>query len=598
MSSGYWFVAPYEHVFRPAPLPAWVGPHIYDSTGDLVWSGASMFQGSDSYDFRMSDFGEEKLMTFAYRDDCAAVFMDTNYKVKKEGRFARDLGDLNMHDLNVIENGTRALVLTKQGGIATEQMSKDVGLEKDLCHAAFDGFKVMDTTKDQWEPVFEWSTFDHIPLWESTYTNREIESLCSTGWDYLHLNSVDKCPDGNYLLSARHSDTIYNINGTDGSIIWRLGGKLMDFQQNFRFSRQHDIRCRAQDIEAGTYTISFLDNAKGHDSNDATNEYSRGLIVDLDTRARPMTARVQHEYAHPEKGFATSRGNLEVMENGNVFVGWAKQLLQSEYTAEGKLVMEAKLVPEFLGTYRAYKFPFQGDPSQPPDVHSEVFSNPGAGPEKLTTHVYVSWNGATNVDEWRVYRSDSSAAHRELIGTAKRTSFETLITVEGYVSYIVVEAFDSWDHGMWHGKSGVVMTVRPADWASTSEAMGIETPEISKARKKGSWVATPVATFLAGFASMGLLLLVAWYLSRAVKKSTLLSKWRRRRGLMDYLPLAESEKEAEARDTTPSIVLRNRERSESKLESATSVAPLPLHKSMHRRGDSIQRTGRPMPLTP
>lgn len=562
-----------------------------------------MFQGSDSYDFRMSDFGDEKLMTFAYRDDCAAVFMENNYKVKKEGRFAEDLGDLNMHDLNVVEGGTQALVLTKQRGVATEKMSKGVGLQQGLCHCAFDGFKVMDISGPKWEPVFEWSSFDHLPLTESTYTDREVESRCSRGWDYMHLNSVDKCPDGNYLLSARHSDTIYNINGTDGKIIWRLGGKHSDFQQNFKFSRQHDIRCREQ--EGGRHTISFLDNAKGHDNNDPTNEFSRGLIVDLDAGTTPKTAFIRNAYAHPSKDYATSRGNLEIMNNGNVFMGWSKQCLQSEYTPDGSLVMDAKLVPEFLGTYRAYKFPFRGQPTQPPDVHSEVFENRGgngaAGEGTVTTHVYVSWNGATEVDEWRLYRSDSSADNKELIATAKRSSFETLIMTEGFVSYIVVEAVDSWGHIMKNGHSGVVMTVHPADWVTTTDPEGLTAPastlDSTLSRSKPA-VTVPVLTFFAGFLSMGLLLALVWLLSKALKHTDLPSILSRRgHGPVDYLPLAESEKEAEQRDPTPARVLRTRERSQSKLESATSISPL-AQKSLHRRNDSIQRAARSMPMTP
>ena len=554
-------------------------------------------------------------MTFAYRDDCAAVFMDKNFKIKKEGRFAEDLGDLNMHDLNVVEGGSRALVLTKQRGTATEQMSRDVGLGKGVCHAAFDGFKVMDTTTEKWQPVFEWSTFDHLPLTESTYTDHEIEHRCSHGWDYMHLNSVDKCPDGNYLLSARHSDTIYNINGTDGSIIWRLGGQYSDFEQDFNFSRQHDIRCRSQD--GGRHTISFLDNAKGHDSNKPTNEYSRGLIIDLNAGATPKTATIQAEYAHPEMAFATSRGNLEIMDNGNVFMGWSKQCLQSEYTPEGKLVMEAKLVPEFLGTYRAYKFPFKGEPTQAPDVHSEVFETRGgntggsSGDGGLTTHVYVSWNGATDVEEWRLYRSDSSANKLEVIATAKRRGFETLILAEGVVSYVVVEAVDAWGNEMRNGRSGVVMTVHPADWTaspSTGEAMRQgeaveETLNAEQVAPKGGVLATPLLTFLAGCLTMALLLLLAYALARIAKHTSLLSRLTSRLtsaksgGKVDYLPLAESEKEADAKDPTPQSVLRTRERSESKLESATSVAPL-QGRSLHRRGDSVQRVAWGMPPTP
>lgn len=73
------------------------------------------------------------------------------------------------------------------------------------------------------------------------------------------MNSVEKYPAGDYLLSIRHTNAIYRVSQATGEIIWRLGGKLSDFDQNFNFSAQHDARivfCNA------TVTfISFLDNA-------------------------------------------------------------------------------------------------------------------------------------------------------------------------------------------------------------------------------------------------------------------------------------------------------------------------------------------------
>lgn len=48
-------------------------------------------------------------------------------------------------------------------------------------------------------------------------------------FDYIHLNSVDRDPEtGNYLVSGRHTHTLYLIS-PEGAIIWRLGGKKSDF---------------------------------------------------------------------------------------------------------------------------------------------------------------------------------------------------------------------------------------------------------------------------------------------------------------------------------------------------------------------------------
>ena len=57
--------------------------------------------------------------------------------------------------------------------------------------------------------------------------------------------------------------------------------------------------------------------------------------------------------------------------------------------------MQARLEPEWLGTYRAYKFEFVGLPSAPPDVSVKAVDADTRG--RTRTEVFVSWNGATEV---------------------------------------------------------------------------------------------------------------------------------------------------------------------------------------------------------
>ena len=69
--------------------------------------------------------------------------------------------------------------------------------------------------------------------------------------------------------------------------------------------------------------------------------------------------------------------------------------MQSEHSADGKMLMQAKLATKFLGTYRAYKFEFTGMPDDLPDVVGKAVSvKTGGGTQ---TEVHVSWNGATEV---------------------------------------------------------------------------------------------------------------------------------------------------------------------------------------------------------
>lgn len=76
------------------------------------------------------------------------------------------------------------------------------------------------------EARFTWIASERIGLDESVNSGLKSEA----GWDWVHQNSVEKTPDGNYLVSERHLSAAMLINGTDGDRIWQLGGKLNDFR--------------------------------------------------------------------------------------------------------------------------------------------------------------------------------------------------------------------------------------------------------------------------------------------------------------------------------------------------------------------------------
>lgn len=57
------------------------------------------------------------------------------------------------------------------------------------------------------------------------------------------MNSVDRNAAADFLVSARHTDAVYKVSRTDGSVVWQLGGTGSSFQmEDFTFTRQHDAR--------------------------------------------------------------------------------------------------------------------------------------------------------------------------------------------------------------------------------------------------------------------------------------------------------------------------------------------------------------------
>ncbi|KAJ7139198.1 hypothetical protein C8R44DRAFT_565187, partial [Mycena epipterygia] len=66
--------------------------------------------------------------------------------------------------------------------------------------------------------------------------------------------------EGNYLVSSRHTQTIYKIY-KNGTIIWRLGGKFSDFtvvSDDTEIHWQHHARWRTDETQ-----ISVFDDGAG-----------------------------------------------------------------------------------------------------------------------------------------------------------------------------------------------------------------------------------------------------------------------------------------------------------------------------------------------
>jgi hypothetical protein len=166
------------------------------------------------------------------------------------------------------------------------------------------------------------------------------------------------------------------------------------------------------------------------------------MIVEIDEEA--MTASLVREYTHPKVLGAAHEGNMQVLPNGDVFVGWGSEPYLSEFNRAGELLYDANFLTE-QQSYRAFRFPWKGRPQD----HPAVVVEPGTE-DKLV--LYVSWNGATEVATWEVLAGPSRSRLRP-IGSVPRDSFETAITVHTAEPLVDVQAKD---------RSGLVLGVARA----------------------------------------------------------------------------------------------------------------------------------------
>lgn len=293
------------------------------------------------------------------------------------------------------------------------------------------------------ELIFEWNALEHVdPSGEiirhdltKTISNLQIESLVKLGstdansglssaqaWDYFHINSIDKSEEGDYLLSSRHTSTIFKINGTDGSIIWRLGGKYPSFSQtgNWTFGFQHHTRWHPQLSQPGTEVISFFDN-----SGDATityNDVSRALVVQLNHTDN--TATVLRKAAAPYDLQAQSQGNTQLFSDDRIFVNWGSEGAFTEFGADNEILYHAFIQTGSV-SYRGFLSNWTGTPKESPAlVALKTASN--------VVELYVSWNGDTETSAWRFFYVDGKEKTR--VGQVDRDSFETAFTWKSSVA--------------------------------------------------------------------------------------------------------------------------------------------------------------------
>jgi hypothetical protein len=270
------------------------------------------------------------------------------------------------------------------------------------------------------EIIFEWHSLEHVGIEESYIEPPDDPNYL---YDYFHINSIDVEPDGNLLLCARNTSGVYKVERDNGKIIWRLGGKKSDFEMGpgTQSSFQHDAR-RQRD---GNITI--FDNG----AHPKVHEESRGIVVELDEQK--MSAKLVREYTSPKKRLSTSQGNMQLLPNSNVLIGWGSGPYVSEFSHEGELLFEARFPPEGE-SYRAFRFPWSGHPTDEPAVAVEQ------GPDDKIK-LYASWNGATEIDVWEVL-AGPHPGRLEWVGSVPRDGFETPMLVQSFDPYVAVRAKD------------------------------------------------------------------------------------------------------------------------------------------------------------
>ncbi|WP_232533946.1 arylsulfotransferase family protein [Plantactinospora sp. KBS50] len=399
------------------------GPLIVDASGDPVWFRQVAAPAEVATDARMQHLNDAPVLTWweGIIDHTLGigagefVIADTSYRELHRLRGAGG-EPADQHELVLTEQGTALFFtcpavdadLSALGGPAAGAVYDAVLQEVDL-----------ETGRTLWR----WRALEHVELAESRAPLPGGERAGSP-YDFFHANAVAVDRDGDLLVSARHTWTVYKIERATGRIRWRLGGPRSDFQldTDAAFSWQHDVRLRHDG------TIGLFDNGAGI-TEDAT--WSRGLVLDVDEQAR--TATLVRQMLHPDRLLAASQGNLQELTGDASFIGWGARPYFSEHAADGTVRFAGNLPADNV-SYRAYRFAWSGTPPEPPAVAVNL-----DGPAAT---VYASWNGATDVRRWRV-RGGAQPGSLGMLAEVDRTGFETALPIPDVPAYLAADALDA-----------------------------------------------------------------------------------------------------------------------------------------------------------
>ncbi|KAF7326566.1 hypothetical protein MVEN_02609800 [Mycena venus] len=412
------------------------GPTIYDSRGELVWADPSLgscgnlnLQTYDGEDYLTMWVGNGSAGTGQQTGSGVGIMLNSRYEIEHNVT-AVNPEATDAHEFNIPgpENKTALLTayhaipfdLTSVGGPQNGWYLNAIIQEIDIATGSV---------------LFNWTSIDHIAFSES-YNNisQTGEGDSTFPWDAVHINSIDKDSAGNYLISARHTQTVYKID-KNGTIIWRLGGKTSDFTpigNNAQFHWQHHARWRADESQISLFDdgAAIIDTTVLIDEPVASGKF---LAIDQDAMTVELVGRF---LPSPISGFSLAEGSTEpygsTVVTGYGFNPW---IVVQDF-ATSAVLLSATIGPNnsslSLGAvtnYRAYQtstLRFTGRPTQPP---SAVLDG---------EDVYVSWNGATHVAEWALLTGSTVENVTTVVATVPKTGFETKMSAAQSGAYIAV----------------------------------------------------------------------------------------------------------------------------------------------------------------
>ncbi len=393
------------------------GPLIFDSSGRLVWF--QPLQHAAAFNVEVQQYLGQSVLTYwqgyvvppGYGIGADQV-LNHSYQTIATVQ-AADGYQADLHEFQITSQGNALITsfapvranLSSVGGSRNGTLLDSIVQEINIATGQL---------------LWEWHAYGHVHISES-YEGKPG----STPYDFFHVNSIQQLADGNFLVSARSTSAVYEIDRATGRIMWILGGKHSSFKMGSgtKFWWQHDARLHAGNI------VTVFDDGAG--SGVTSQKQSRGLRIRVNTRTHRAT--LVRAYTSSPSVLATSQGNVQVMPDGNTLVGWGSAQYLSEFDRSGHQRFSAHFYAP-IGSYRDYRAQWYGQPSGTPYAAAAATSS--------GTTLYASWDGATDVAAWQVLAGPSPTSLTP-VARAGFEGFETAVPTSSTQPYFAVQALGS-----------------------------------------------------------------------------------------------------------------------------------------------------------
>ena len=393
--------------------PVQTGPMVLDPSGNLIWF-QPLPANALATDFRVQQLNGQPVLTWwqGYTNNGSGrgvgVIYNSRYQQLATVRAGNGLQGMDLHEFLVTPQGDAYIV-----GVSPIRWG---GMTRPLMDAVIQEIDIKTGLV-----LFEWHALDHIPISQSFFK----QNAPGLVYDPYHANSISVDTDGNLIVSLRNTWAVYKVDHQTGAVIWTLGSNQSSFKMGSgtQTAFQHNV------VVQSNAMLTVFDDGAG-----PPRVHSQSRALELSVNAANKTVTMVRQFEH-SPGLSTDfEGGAQVLPGGDLFVGWGQQPYFSEFNSSGQLVFDGRFTSN-TSSYRAYKFPWSGQPTTPPAI-AAASNNDG------TTQVWPSWNGATTVSSWRVLAGSSPSALATL-QTSPKQGFETAISAPTGMGAFAVQALDS-----------------------------------------------------------------------------------------------------------------------------------------------------------